>query len=356
MAGRPSHPARTAQANFGALLRAHRRRLPLTQEQLAERAGLSERTLRNLEAGRIRLPYPDTIRRLADALNLTGEERQDFEAAARQATIGSTAAAESRSDPLGPAPYQLPPDVADFTGRSEQVAVVRELLCGTAAVRPATVVVSAVAGKAGVGKTALAVHVAHQLRRRRSPTGSCTSTCAAPSRPAEPAEVLGRFLRALGPGRRHRSPPSWTSGRSCTGRAGRPAGAGGAGRRGRRGPGPPAAAGHARLRGAGHQPGPADRAGGGAAARSGGAASRARPSSCWPGSSGPIGWPPKPRRPPAHRRLLRPPAAGRPYRRGPAGRPAALAARPGWSPGWPTNARRLTSWPPATWRCGPASP
>jgi transcriptional regulator with XRE-family HTH domain len=76
MAGRPSHPASTAQANFGALLLAHRTRLPLTQEQLAERAGLSERTLRNLEAGRIRRPYPDTIRRLAEALNLSGEERQ----------------------------------------------------------------------------------------------------------------------------------------------------------------------------------------------------------------------------------------------------------------------------------------
>ena len=92
MAGRPSHPARTAQANFGELLRAHRRRLPLTQEQLAERAGLSERTLRNLEGGRIHRPYRDTIRRLADALTLTGEERQDFEAAARQLTVGSATA------------------------------------------------------------------------------------------------------------------------------------------------------------------------------------------------------------------------------------------------------------------------
>jgi transcriptional regulator with XRE-family HTH domain len=72
MAGRSSQPARFDQEGFGRLLRAHRMRLPLTQEQLAERAGLSERTLRNLEAGRISRPYPDTIRRLADALELTG--------------------------------------------------------------------------------------------------------------------------------------------------------------------------------------------------------------------------------------------------------------------------------------------
>ena len=56
----------------GGLVRAHRARLRLTQEQLAERAGLSVRTLRNLEGGRIRRPYPDTIRRVADALQLAG--------------------------------------------------------------------------------------------------------------------------------------------------------------------------------------------------------------------------------------------------------------------------------------------
>src|SRR5215217_2813425 len=167
MAERPSQPTRAAQAGFGTLLRAHRTRMPLTQEELAERAGLSERTLRNLEAGRIHRPYPDTIRRLADALTLTGEERQDFEATARQVTVGSaTTAVGSRSGPLGPVPCQLPPDVADFTGRSEQITLVRNLLAGTAADQaPTAVVVSAVAGKAGVGKTALAVHVAHQLRR-----------------------------------------------------------------------------------------------------------------------------------------------------------------------------------------------
>jgi tetratricopeptide (TPR) repeat protein/transcriptional regulator with XRE-family HTH domain len=198
MAGRPSQPARTAQANFGALLRAHRRRLPLTQEQLAERAGLSERTLRNLEGGRVHRPYPNTIRRLADALNLTGEERQDFEAAARQVTLDPSPAAGSRSDPPGAPPRQLPLDVADFTGRSDQVALLRELLCGTAAVRPATAVVSAVAGKAGVGKTALAVHVAHQLREVFPDGQLYVNLHGAEPHPLEAAAVLARFLRSLG--------------------------------------------------------------------------------------------------------------------------------------------------------------
>ena len=199
MAERSSQPSRAPQTGFGTLLRAHRTRMPLTQEELAERAELSERTLRNLEADRIRRPYPDTVRRLADALALAGEERQDFEAAARDLTVGSaTAVAGSRSGPLGPVPCQLPPDVADFTGRSEQIALVRELLYGTAADRPATVVVSAVAGKAGVGKTALAVHVAHQLRDAFPDGQLYVNLHGATQHPLQPIMVLGRFLRALG--------------------------------------------------------------------------------------------------------------------------------------------------------------
>src|SRR5215813_6338484 len=63
-------------ASFGALLRARRHRAFLSQEQLAERAGLSERTVRNLEADRVQSPRAGTVRLLVGALQLSGPERE----------------------------------------------------------------------------------------------------------------------------------------------------------------------------------------------------------------------------------------------------------------------------------------
>src|SRR6185437_272616 len=50
----------------------------LSQDELAERSGLSSRTIRNLESGRTSSPYRDTLRRLADALELSGAARIEF--------------------------------------------------------------------------------------------------------------------------------------------------------------------------------------------------------------------------------------------------------------------------------------
>jgi len=176
--------------SLGRLVRAHRARLGVTQEELAERAGLSERTLRNLEGGRIRRPYPDTIRRLADALELTGPHRDQLEAAARGISLEAA--------PAGMVPSLLPPSVADFTGREAEVAAVLGLLAIDGLEGARAVVVSAVAGKPGIGKTTLAVHVAHRLRSQFPDGQLYVDLQGTQAHPLDPGEVLARFLRALG--------------------------------------------------------------------------------------------------------------------------------------------------------------
>jgi len=54
----------------------------MSQQDLAELSGLSVRTISDLERGRTRFPYPDSLARLADALGLSGPGRVDFIAAA----------------------------------------------------------------------------------------------------------------------------------------------------------------------------------------------------------------------------------------------------------------------------------
>ena len=75
--------APSRSGSFGTLLRASRHRAYLSQEQLAARAELSERTVRNLEADRVRSPRTDTVRLLADALQLNEAERESWFEAAR---------------------------------------------------------------------------------------------------------------------------------------------------------------------------------------------------------------------------------------------------------------------------------
>jgi DNA-binding SARP family transcriptional activator len=94
-----------------------------------------------------------------------------------------------------PGPCQLPPDIDDFTGREVALAQVQELLEGEQAT---AIVISAIAGKAGVGKTALAVRVAHRLRPRFADGQLYVNLRGAEDQALDPADVLAGFLRALG--------------------------------------------------------------------------------------------------------------------------------------------------------------
>ncbi|MCP3797642.1 tetratricopeptide repeat protein [Allokutzneria sp. A3M-2-11 16] len=89
---------------------------------------------------------------------------------------------------------QLPPEIADFTGRAEAVA---DLVALLSEARP-TVPLAVVTGNPGTGKTALAVHVAHRLRTA-FPDGQLFAHLAGASgRPRDPGDVLAELLRTLG--------------------------------------------------------------------------------------------------------------------------------------------------------------
>jgi tetratricopeptide (TPR) repeat protein/transcriptional regulator with XRE-family HTH domain len=190
------------------MLRAYRERGLLSQEQLAERSRVSARAIGDLER-RVRRPRGESVRLLADALGLVGWEREQFETAARSLPLAGQPAAQPVLHVPGPVPvvpHQLPPDIADFVGRARLVTEFREWLGsrpdGVAgkAVR-AAVAVYAVSGQAGVGKSALAVHVAHQSAAD-FPDGQLYANLRGAGvggvSPLGEGEVLGRFLRALG--------------------------------------------------------------------------------------------------------------------------------------------------------------
>jgi DNA-binding SARP family transcriptional activator/predicted negative regulator of RcsB-dependent stress response len=90
-------------------------------------------------------------------------------------------------------PEVLPPDIVGVTGREDELRLLQELL--TVGGRPAIV---ALTGRAGVGKTTLAVHAAHLLRDQYPDGQLYVDLHGAESCPADPARVLARFLRLLG--------------------------------------------------------------------------------------------------------------------------------------------------------------
>ena len=93
-----------------------RARALITQEELAERTGLSARTIRRLESGELHKPRPSSLDRLARVLGLSERERAMMVAA-------STGEADRRGED---APAQLPLPPATFVGRHEELERIRE--------------------------------------------------------------------------------------------------------------------------------------------------------------------------------------------------------------------------------------
>ena len=190
----------------------------LTQEELAARTGLSVRAIGDLERGRTARPHSRSVKVLAQALGLAEPayeqlvdlQRQQLAAGAAEPAGSAAPAGEPVAQAQGgagrpaaggarPVPAQLPADIADFTGRAEQMARLEQVVAaGVRAGQPGAVTVAVVTGAGGTGKTTLAVHAAHVVASWFPDGQFFAELGGAGVHPAEPAEVLARFLRHLG--------------------------------------------------------------------------------------------------------------------------------------------------------------
>ncbi|MGW6455924.1 AfsR/SARP family transcriptional regulator [Streptomyces sp. NPDC055078] len=141
--------------------------------------------------------YADTRRLLAEELGVDPcAELSQLQQRILQADAElARPATDQAPGPQIAQPAQLPATVPDFTGRA---SFVRELGGRLAATEGAVMAVSALAGIGGVGKTTLAVHVAHEARPHFPDGQLYVDLQGAGNRAAEPVAVLGAFLRALG--------------------------------------------------------------------------------------------------------------------------------------------------------------
>jgi tetratricopeptide (TPR) repeat protein/transcriptional regulator with XRE-family HTH domain len=188
---------------FAGLLRRLRAETRLTQEELAEAAGLSPRSVSDLERGINRTARKETAVLLARALGLPGAVAELFVAAARGRGLAEDVLAARQGTAPGAfaaaATRGLPRDVASFTGRRAELDRLAEGLDGLAA-GGGVVGICAIGGMAGVGKTTFAVHAAHRLAGS-FPDGQFYLPLHGHTRgqrPVDPADALSSLLLTAG--------------------------------------------------------------------------------------------------------------------------------------------------------------
>jgi tetratricopeptide (TPR) repeat protein/transcriptional regulator with XRE-family HTH domain len=178
-----------------------RRQRGLSYQRLARRTAVPHSTLQHWMTRRVSLaPWTD-IQPVVAALD--GSETEWFHRWKR-ADAHTTAPGVRPGEPAAQAQptiaqAQLPMDIMEFTGREHEIRLLLDLLDGQ---EGTAVVIAAIEGMAGVGKTRLAVHIAHQLVSRgrgdQIQLYVDLQTHSGDHRPADPAAVLEERRSLLG--------------------------------------------------------------------------------------------------------------------------------------------------------------
>jgi predicted ATPase/DNA-binding XRE family transcriptional regulator len=185
--GRRAASVVAEQSSLGGRLRALREAAGYTQEELAERAGLTAHGVSALERGTRTRPYPHTIRALGDALGVSDQELALLrDAVPRRRRPGASQAVDVRSE--SHAARSLPWPTTGLIGRDRELAEAGQLI------RRREARLITLTGTGGVGKTRLAVAVADAVSDV-FPDGTTFVPLAAVS---EASAVLPAIAQALG--------------------------------------------------------------------------------------------------------------------------------------------------------------
>jgi predicted ATPase/transcriptional regulator with XRE-family HTH domain len=147
----------TAPILFEDLLRQHRLSAGLTQEALAEQAGLSVHGVQKLERGGT-CPHRETVRRLIQALRLSSVDEEEFRLAARRAPRHASDTDEGPLRARASPGRQFPSPLTSFIGRGSEIEQIKCLL--------ATARLLTLTGVGGCGKTRLAFEVVRSVSDR----------------------------------------------------------------------------------------------------------------------------------------------------------------------------------------------
>jgi tetratricopeptide (TPR) repeat protein len=178
-------------------------------QELARRSGLARSTLADaLSPNRHGLPRLEVVTALVDACGVRGSEARAWARAWRavqddedRRRLGRRPQRSEREAPARTVavPAQLPRILADFTGRRAQLTTLRDLFGDEDALEAGGVlVISAMTGAGGVGKTSLALQLAHEVRERYGDGQLFVNLRGTSRTPMRTGEALTQFLMSLG--------------------------------------------------------------------------------------------------------------------------------------------------------------